>query len=210
LSILKIARIGHPVLRQVAAPVSPEALASDELQRLIRDMLETVEAADGAGLAAPQVHESVRVVVLQVDRSRGMEVWINPELTPTSDELIGSYEGCLSVPGLRGLVARPAGVRVSALAPDGSPIALELQGFPAIVAQHECDHLDGVVYIDKVEPKTLGFIEELRRFPPAAGDDEGDGEDDEDQGEDTEDGEALGDDEDLVVEEIILEDTAEA
>ena len=202
MSILKIARIGHPVLRQVAAPVSPEELAGEALQRLIRDMLETVNDADGAGLAAPQVHESKRVVVLQIDRKRGMEVWINPVLQPTTDDRIGSYEGCLSVPGLRGLVARPAGVRVSALAPDGSPIELELEGFPAIVAQHECDHLDGVVYVDKVEPQTLAFVEELRRYPPQSDGDEADDDDDE---------QAPGDEgEALEIEEIILEDTVEA
>lgn len=198
MSILKIARIGHPVLRQVAAPVQPEELGSEALNRLIRDMLDTVDAEDGAGLAAPQVHESKRVVVLQIDRDRGMEVWINPVLEPTSDELIGSYEGCLSVPGLRGLVARPAAVRVSALAPDGSPILLELEGFPAIVAQHECDHLDGVVYIDKVEPRTLGFVDELRRYPPGRAEGELD-----DLDEDDDDG--IGE----VVEEILLEEPTE-
>ena len=165
MSILKIARLGHPVLRQIAAPVSHEELGSPALQQLIADLLETVEAADGAGLAAPQVHVSKRVVVLQLSAERGMEVWINPRLTPLTDELVATTEGCLSVPGMRGLVARPAAVRVEALRPDGSPLQLELEGFPAIVAQHECDHLDGVVYVDKVEPRTLGFVEELRRFP---------------------------------------------
>jgi peptide deformylase len=163
LSILKIARLGHPVLRQVAAPVDPAELGGPELSRLIADMLETVDAADGAGLAAPQVHVSKRVVVLQLSRTRGMEVWINPVLTPLTDERLASTEGCLSVPGLLGVVARPAAVRVEALRPDGSPLLLELEGFAAVVAQHECDHLDGVIYVDKVEPHTLGFAEELRR-----------------------------------------------
>lgn len=163
MSILKIARLGHPVLRQVAAPVDPAELGGPELSRLIADMLETVDAADGAGLAAPQVHVSKRVVVLQLSRTRGMEVWINPVLTPLTDERLASTEGCLSVPGLLGVVARPAAVRVEALRPDGSPLLLELEGFAAVVAQHECDHLDGVVYVDKVEPHTLGFAEELRR-----------------------------------------------
>ena len=163
MSILKIARLGHPVLRQVAAPVDPAELGGPELSRLIADMLETVDAADGAGLAAPQVHVSKRVVVLQLSRTRGMEVWINPVLTPLTDERLASTEGCLSVPGLLGVVARPAAVRVEALRPDGSPLLLELEGFAAVVAQHECDHLDGVIYVDKVEPHTLGFAEELRR-----------------------------------------------
>lgn len=163
MSILKIARLGHPVLRQVAAPVDPAELGGPELSRLIADMLETVDAADGAGLAAPQVHVSKRVVVLQLSRTRGMEVWINPLLTPLTDERLASTEGCLSVPGMLGVVARPAAVRVEALRPDGSPLLLELEGFAAVVAQHECDHLDGVVYVDKVEPRSLGFAEELRR-----------------------------------------------
>jgi peptide deformylase len=163
LSILKIARLGHPVLRQVAAPVDPAELGGPELSRLIADMLETVDAADGAGLAAPQVHVSKRVVVLQLSRGRGMEVWINPVLTPLTDERLATTEGCLSVPGMLGVVARPAAVRVEALRPDGSTLLLELEGFAAVVAQHECDHLDGVVYVDKVEPRSLGFAEELRR-----------------------------------------------
>ena len=164
MAILKIARLGHPILRRVADPVDPEEVRSPRIQRLIQDLLDTVDEADGAGLAAPQVHASLRVVVLQLDPEVGMEVWINPELTPGSDDEVLTFEGCLSVPGLRGLVARPGQVHVRALDQKGVPFERQLEGFPAVVAQHECDHLDGVLYVDKVEPKTLTFVEEHRRY----------------------------------------------
>ncbi len=180
MSIRKIARMGHPVLRRVADPVPPDAVESPEVQRLIDDMLETVADADGAGLAAPQVHASLRIVVLELSAERGMEVWINPVLRPVppeelaaegedgddaeDDELVFTYEGCLSVPGMRGLVGRPGAVDVRGLRRDGRPFHMRLRGFPAVVAQHECDHLDGVLYVDKVEPRTLAFVEEHRKY----------------------------------------------
>jgi peptide deformylase len=164
MAIRKIARMGHPVLRCVARPVPPEDIPGPEIQRLIADMLETVDDCNGAGLAAPQVHESLRIVVLTIDEEVGMEVWINPVLTPTSTDALQSFEGCLSVPDLRGLVTRPAAVHVEALDPTGQPIVHDLEGFPAIVAQHECDHLDGVLYVDKVEPQSLTFLAEHRQW----------------------------------------------
>jgi peptide deformylase len=175
MAIRKIARMGHPVLRQTAVSIPPELVLDPDVQRLIDDMLETVDDASGAGLAAPQVHESVRIVVLELSAERGMEVWINPELTvlnaegePAENgeevELAYTFEGCLSVPGLRGLVGRPAALSVQGLRRDGSPFRLQLRGFPAVVAQHECDHLDGVLYVDKVEPETLTFLEEHRKY----------------------------------------------
>ena len=172
MAIRKVARLGHPVLRKEAQTVPEEAISGPEVQRLIDDMLETVEEYEGAGLAAPQVHVGLRIVVLQLSEERGMEVWINPELTPLTDELHCSIEGCLSVPGLRGVVCRPAAVQVTALDRTGARFELALQGFPAVVAQHECDHLDGVVYVDKVETGTLVFLEELRRFGTFDGDEE--------------------------------------
>lgn len=175
MSILRVARMGHPVLRRVADPVPVDQISSERVQRLVDDLLDTVDEYEGAGLAAPQVHESLRVVALTLpvptedggeDGDEEMQVWINPELTPLTDELVGSYEGCLSVPGLRGFVARPAAVHVRAFDRFGQPVDMNLAGFAAIVAQHECDHLDGVLYVDKVEPGTLGFVEEMRRFGP--------------------------------------------
>ncbi len=168
MAILKIARAGHPILRRAALPVPPASIRSDAVQGFIDDMLATVEDADGAGLAAPQVHQSIRIVVLSIDEERGMEVWINPELTPVGADHLVTYEGCLSVPGLRGAVARPAQVSVRALDREGKRIEYELEGFPAVVAQHECDHLDGVLYIDKAYPETITFLDEYRRFGPWA------------------------------------------
>jgi peptide deformylase len=190
MSILQIARLGNPVLRRRAREISREELESAEVQRLIDNLLESVAAADGAGLAAPQVHESLRIVVLQLDASRGMEVWVNPVLVPLGEETKSTWEGCLSVPGLRGKVRRPARVQVDAWDRNGEAFTLHLAGFPAVVAQHECDHLDGVIYVDKVEPGTLGFVEELRRFPPTrnpnGGDESEDREDAEDEYEEDE------------------------
>jgi peptide deformylase len=166
MSILKIARMGHPVLRQVAQPIAPEDISSLPIQQLIEDMLATVLDADGAGLAAPQVHVSLRLVLLSLDEIEGFQVWINPILTPMSEDHMLTYEGCLSVEGLRGAVARPARVRVQALDRHGGAIDMELDGFSAVVAQHECDHLDGILYIDRLEPGTLMFLDEYRRFGP--------------------------------------------
>ena len=174
MAILKVARMGHPVLRRVADPVPPADIPGPAVQGLIRDLLDTVDEYNGAGLAAPQVHVSRRVVVLALDES-GMRVWINPVLTPLTDDHLVTLEGCLSVPGLRGAVARPAAVRVQALDQNGDEVDLQLTGFPAVVAQHECDHLDGVLYVDRLEPRTLAFTEELGRFgSPLAEPDPGD------------------------------------
>ncbi len=183
MAILKVARLGHPVLRRVARPIDPTQISSPAVQRLIRDLLDTVDEYNGAGLAAPQVHASVRVVVLTLDDEQKMEVWINPVVTPTTEDLLESFEGCLSVPGLRGRVQRAAEVHVEALDANGQPISLDLEGFPAIVAQHECDHLDGVLYVDKVEPRTLTFNEEHRRWGRLLWNPED--EEDDSQGEDT-------------------------
>ena len=180
MAILKVARMGHPVLRQVATPVDPESIPTAAVQGLIQDLLDTVDEYDGAGLAAPQVHASVRIVVLTLDPDAEMEVWINPVVTPTTKDQLESYEGCLSVPGLRGRVRRAAEVHVDALDVEGNPISLDLEGFPAIVAQHECDHLDGVLYVDRVEPRTLTFTEEHRRWGAMLWGSESSGEGDED------------------------------
>lgn len=164
MAILKVARMGHPVLRRIADSVPEEAVESAQIQGLIRDMFETVLEYDGLGLAAPQVHASVRMVLLCLDPEVGFEVWINPVLTPTGEEKLTTTEGCLSVPGLRGDVTRPAAVHVVGLNQNGQRFEKNLEGFPAVVAQHECDHLDGVLYVDKVDPTTLTFLEEMRRF----------------------------------------------
>lgn len=164
MAILKIARMGHPILRRVADAVPREKVRAPEIQRLIRDMLDTVRDYEGVGLAAPQVHASVRIVVLSLRSDNRFDVWINPRLRPLTDEHLTTLEGCLSVPGIRGAVNRPGEVEVEALDPDGDPICLQLSGYPAVVAQHECDHLDGVLFVERADPRTLAFVEELRRF----------------------------------------------
>ena len=173
MSILKIARLGHPILRMKAEAVLPDELGSLELFHLVDDMMETMEDADGAGLAAPQVHVSKRVVVLYLDPDEPAQVWINPVITPTTDQPFGTFEGCLSVPGMRGLVVRPSAVQVTGFLPNGDPFDVSLSGFPAVVAQHECDHLDGILYVDRVVPKTLSFVAEYERFVLAADEEEG-------------------------------------
>lgn len=166
MAILKVAQLGHPVLRAVAAPIEPPMVRSPQIRQLIDDMLDTMEEYDGAGLAAPQVHVSLRLVVLTVDDESGPEAWINPELTPLTDATGAIYEGCLSVAGLRGRVSRPTLIHARFIDRTGTPRAYILQGFPAIVAQHECDHLDGVLYVDRVDPRTLAFLPEFRKFGP--------------------------------------------
>jgi peptide deformylase len=164
MSILKVARMGNPVLRQVAEAIPPEHINSPAVQQLISDMLDTVVEYDGVGLAAPQVHQSVRLVLLCLDPEEGFEAWINPVLTPTTDEEMITTEGCLSVPDLRGDVARPTGIKVEAYDHQGQLFERHLEGFSAVVAQHECDHLDGVLYVDKADPRTLSFLDEFRRY----------------------------------------------
>lgn len=164
MAILKVARMGNPVLRRTADPIPVEQINSPEIQQLISDMLDTVIEYNGVGLAAPQVHHSLRLVLLCLDPEEGFEAWINPVLTPTTDEETVTTEGCLSVPDLRGEVSRPVGIRVEAYNHQGQHFVRHLDGFEAVVAQHECDHLDGVLYVDKADTKTLAFLDEFRRY----------------------------------------------
>lgn len=166
MAILKIARLGAPVLRQVAEPVVPDRLGDPDLQRLIDDMLETLEDSGGVGLAAPQVHRSSRLVVLGTEPGEPPRVMVNPELTWRTAQMVRSYEGCLSVPGLRGAVNRVASLTVQGLDRAGEPFSLDLEGFAAIAVQHEVDHLDGVLYLDRCDTRTLAFTEELARYGP--------------------------------------------
>jgi peptide deformylase len=166
MAILRVAQLGHPVLRLRAEEVTPEELASDGFQQFCEDLLETMDEYDGAGLAAPQVHVSKRVVVLTLSDDVGPEFLVNPVITVLADTTRRTWEGCLSVEGMRGLVERPDHIRVDALARNGEPIAYELQGFPAVVTQHECDHLDGVLYIDKALPRSMMFLSQYRRWGP--------------------------------------------
>jgi peptide deformylase len=173
MAVLKVARIGHPVLRMVAEPVSPEAIAAPEIQRLIDDMLETMAEYDGAGLAAPQVHVSRRIVIYGVETNPRypeapavpLTVLVNPRITPLSTEQVEDWEGCLSVPDLRGMVPRYTKVRVEALGRDGKTLRFTADDFHARVVQHECDHLDGKVYLDRMASmETLSFLPEFERY----------------------------------------------
>jgi peptide deformylase len=173
MAVLKVARLGHPILRRVAEPVSPEAIGAPEIQRLIDDMLETMADHDGAGLAAPQVHVSRRVVTYGVETNPRypdaepvpLTVLINPTITPVGEEQEEDWEGCLSVPDLRGKVPRWTRVRVTAWGRDGQPLRFTASDFHARVVQHECDHLDGLVYLDRMRSmETLTFLPEFERY----------------------------------------------
>ncbi len=185
MALRKIARIGHPVLRRRATEVAPERITSAEVQTLIADMIETMHDANGAGIAAPQVYESWRIAVVEVRENPRypmlpaipLVVLVNPVLTPlvgapdgsfSDEESVTMYEGCLSVPGLRGRVKRPRKIRVEALDPQGKPLCAEWEGPAASVFQHECDHLDGVLFVDRAEPRTLTVLEEYERHVPGA------------------------------------------
>lgn len=173
MTILKIARMGHPVLRRAALPVEDPIPAV--VRQLAHDMVETMIDAPGIGLAAPQVHIGWRVIVLRVpaDRTTGVPgdtvmepmVLVNPELEPMGDEVAMGWEGCLSIPGLRGLVPRHARIRYQGYGLDGRPVEGEAAGTFARVLQHEVDHLDGVLYLDRMPDLTkLTFTEEMKYF----------------------------------------------
>jgi peptide deformylase len=163
-STLEIAQIGAPVLRQRAREVGPDALQTPEMQQLVDDIVETMRHAKGAGLAAPQVHRSVRICAIEVDRNPRypykpdipLTILINPVLTPLSSATFENYEGCLSVPNLRGLVRRHAELRLDALDRHGNPVRREVRGITAGTFQHEIDHLDGLLFVDRVtDTRTL-------------------------------------------------------
>jgi peptide deformylase len=157
MTLRKIARLGHPILLAPALPVAdPER---PDVQALVDDMLQTMRDADGIGLAAPQVHVPRRLCLIGVveEAEEGepqhlrILVAVNPVVTPLTDETIAGVEGCLSMEDLRGVVPRRRAVRLEALDRDGEPYALELEGYPAVVAQHETDHLDGVLFVDRLD-----------------------------------------------------------
>jgi peptide deformylase len=159
MAILKIATLGHPVLREIARPLSLEELRSREVQTFIDDLVETMFDANGAGLAANQVYRPIRVCAICVKNNPRypykpnfpLTVLVNPELTLTGDDTFLNYEGCLSVPNLRGEVRRSTGVHVKALDREGKPLELDVKGLTAGTFQHEVDHLDGKVFVDRVE-----------------------------------------------------------
>jgi len=177
MAILKIARMGHPVLSGVAKAV--EDPTTPEIRRLVADMLETMVDSDGAGLAAPQVYVPLRVVVFQApadrdladgerfDHTAPLTILINPEIDVIGETRESGWEGCLSVPGLRGLVERPAHIRYRGVDHEGHRIERIAKGFHARVVQHECDHLDGVLYPQRMtDLGKLIFESEARHWLP--------------------------------------------
>lgn len=169
MAILKVARMGHPVLRQRTRVVDKHEIRTAEFQKLIDDMIETMEEYSGIGLAAPQVHESVRLFVAVLDTDDEGEgeptALINPEITPVGSEVVEGWEGCLSIPDIRGRVPRATRIKVSALNREGKRIEIEAHDFPARVIQHETDHLDGVLFLDRM-PRfdSLTYLEEYSRY----------------------------------------------
>lgn len=176
MAILKVARLGHPVLRAKALPLSKSDILSSRVQQLIDDMFETMDEYAGIGLAAPQVHEGVRLfvagvhqadIVTPMDGESDMPymVVINPEIEAVVPEIATDWEGCLSIPDIRGQVPRPASVRLRALDRKGRKFELIAKGLPARVIQHESDHLDGVMFFDRMTTfETLTFMDEFRRY----------------------------------------------
>ena len=169
--ILKVARIGHPVVRSRARDLTPEEARSAGIRRLVDDMVETMHEYDGVGLAAPQVHVGLRLAVIEVSASDArsaeavpLTVLINPKLTLVGGGTVADSEGCLSIPDLRGLVPRHERVVLEALDREGRPFRVEAAAFFARVIQHECDHLDGNVYLDRMtDMRSLSFLSEFNR-----------------------------------------------
>lgn len=176
-TLRKIAQVGAPVLRTPARSVSPEELASDAMQGLIDDLIATMRDANGAGLAAPQIYEPVRICALEVDGNPRypykpripLTILVNPVLTPLSEDRFDNFEGCLSVPDLRGVVPRFAEIRVQALDRHGATIDHVAKGITAGTYQHEVDHLHGKLFLDSVEDRTtLCTWKEFARHHEAA------------------------------------------
>lgn len=174
MAIRTVLTIGNPLLRRVARDVTPAELRSPWFENLVRDMIETMHHEEGIGIAAPQVGESVQVAVIEIDSESsrypgqepfGQRVLVNPRITVLDEAGQGFWEGCLSVPNLRGYVERPRRIRVDYLDVDARERAIEAEGFLATVFQHELDHLQGVLYIDRIRDLTkLATIEDYLRY----------------------------------------------
>ena len=170
MSILKIARMGHPVLRRKARALDRTEIKSAAVQKLIDDMIETMGEYHGVGLAAPQIHEDVRLFVAALDLDeQGMAAepvtLINPEISPVGKDAVEDWEGCLSIPDIRGLVSRPREIKVRAYDRHGKRVEIRAHDFAARVIQHETDHLDGVLFVDRMRSfESLTFLDEYSRY----------------------------------------------
>jgi peptide deformylase len=177
MTVRPIVTVGHPVLRQRTELVDPTALDSPQVQSVIDDLIDTMHDANGAGLAAPQIGESLRIAVVEVDHNPRypykppipLTVLINPAIEPIGDEMVEINEGCLSVPNLRGNVNRHVDIRARWLDRDGGEHDEVRRGLTAGTFQHECDHLDGMLFLDRVaDPTTFTTWEQFDRFHRAA------------------------------------------
>jgi peptide deformylase len=169
MSILKVARMGHPVLRERARPLDKSDIKSAIVQKLIDDMIDTMHEYHGVGLAAPQVHEGLRIFVALLDEDPDAKsttaVVINPEIVPGAPATEDGWEGCLSIPDIRGTVPRYTDITVNALDRSGRAVTLALKNFAARVAQHETDHLDGVLFFDRMTSlASMTFLDEYARY----------------------------------------------
>jgi peptide deformylase len=171
MSILKVARMGHPVLRARARALDRAEIKSVAMQKLIDDLIETMSEYHGVGLAAPQIHEGLRLFVASLDERDGEEdpsgpvAIINPEITAIGSEIVEDWEGCLSIPDIRGRVPRAREIKVRAFDRRGERVELRARDFSARVLQHETDHLDGILFFDRMRSfDTLTFLDEYSRF----------------------------------------------
>jgi peptide deformylase len=173
MSILKVARMGHPVLRAKARPLDKGDLKSGAVQKLIDDMIETMVEYHGVGLAAPQVHEGLRIFVASLDVEDEDKhdsdpqpiALVNPEISVVGSDVVEDWEGCLSIPDVRGRVPRAREIRLRAIDRNGERLELRAHDFPARVMQHETDHLDGVLFFDRMRSfESLTFLDEYSRY----------------------------------------------
>jgi len=178
MAILKVARMGHPVLRERARPIHPSEIKTPKIQQLIDDMFETMKEYQGVGLAAPQVHEKLRLFVAGLPQAQrdgeeaeddedrvSLVTMVNPEIEPIGRETVSDWEGCLSIPDIRGKVPRARHIVVRAYDRHGKKFEMEAAGFTARVIQHETDHLDGILFFDRMKSfESLTFLDEFGRY----------------------------------------------
>ncbi len=173
MSLLKVARMGHPVLRTRAREIERAELKHPALQKLIDDMIDTMHEYHGVGLAAPQIHEALRIFVAAIDPGQEEPlapdsdpmVFVNPVITPVGSEVCEDWEGCLSIPDIRGRVPRARAIKVTAMDRTGGKIEIASNDFPARVIQHETDHLDGILFFDRMRSfESLSFLDEYSRY----------------------------------------------
>lgn len=185
MAVRPVLRMGHPILRAKARDLAEVEIRSKETARLVRDMIDTMHAESGIGLAAPQIGESLRIAIIELDNvserypdvegdlQEGLGVYFNPKIIPLTTDVQSFWEGCLSVPGLRGLVERPRKIRIDYLDEKAKPRTLTVEGFLATVFQHEFDHLEGMLYVDRInDTRNLAYLEEYQEFIASSSQDE--------------------------------------